>query len=86
MDNKEISTAVHAFFHDFAMDVVKREQVSPDNSRAMKMAMIEYYERIYPLFVKTEVFRSCWQGTMDYEVMVEEYKANFSLLLAGRMP
>lgn len=86
MDKKDISTAVRAFFHDFAVDVVNREQVSPDHPQAVKMVMIDYYESIYPLFTKTEVFRSCPQGTADYGMMVEEYKANFSLLLAGKMP
>jgi hypothetical protein len=77
--------AVTAFFHDFALQVIANAHVDPNNPRAVKLAMLDHYEEIYPRFSLTEVFRAN-NGKAGHQAMVDEYRRCFSLLLSGRLP
>lgn len=83
--HKDIKDKVNAFFHDFAWQTIMAANADPDNPQAVKMALIDHLEEIYPRFSTTEIFRR-YNGTALHEIMVEEYRGNFSLLLSGILP
>ncbi len=76
---------ITAFFRDFALQVLRTAKVDPNDSKAFKLAMLDYYEEIYPHFSQTQVFREN-NNQARHEEMVEEYKRCFTLLLMGRLP
>lgn len=73
------------FFRDFALRVLTQEHADPNSPREVKNAMLNHYEEIYPAFALTEVFQKHY-GKTGHDEMVEAYKANFSLLLMGKVP
>ena len=83
--DKVIKDKVNAFFHDLAWQTIMAAKAAPNNPQAVKMAMLDHFEEIYPRFSTTEIFRQC-NGTALHEVMVEEYRGNFNLLLSGILP
>ncbi|HEY9544286.1 hypothetical protein [Prevotella sp.] len=82
----EIEQAVQAFFHSFALRVLNEAGANPDSPQAVKQALLEHYEHIYPAFSQTEIFKSCPEGSARYLTMVEAYRYNFTLLLEGKIP
>ena len=83
--HKDIKDKVNAFFHDFARQTIMAAKADPNNPQAVKMAMLDHFEEIYPRFSTTEIFHRC-NGTALHEIMVEEYRDNFNLLLSGFLP
>ena len=79
--NEEIAL----FFRNFALRVLTMEHADPNSPREVKNAMLNHYEEIYPAFALTEVFKHNY-GKTGHDEMVEAYKANFSLLLMGKLP
>lgn len=78
---REIST----FFRQFALTILHQKHIDVNDKRAFKVALIDYYEQIYPAFSQTEVFKRCFEKE-HHEQMVEAYKENFFLLLQGTLP
>ncbi len=76
---------ITAFFRDFALQVLAEAHVDPNNPKAVKLAMLDHYEEIYPRFSMTSVFLENNERA-GHEAMVEEYRRCFSLLLMGRIP
>ena len=76
---------ITSFFRAFALQVLRKANVDPNDPRAFKLAMLDHYEEIYPRFSLTEVFRQ-HNEKVRHEEMVEEYKRCFTLLLMGRLP
>jgi len=85
MTSNEIKSQVQCFFHDFAVQIILMAKADPNNPQAVKMALLEHYEEIYPRFSTTEVFKQC-NHTPLHDTMVEAYKHNFGLLLSGILP
>lgn len=81
--NMEREIAV--FFRKFALRILAMEYVDPNDSRGVKMALLNHYEEIYPAFTLTASFQQNVH-TVNEARMIEAYKYNFSLLLAGRLP
>lgn len=78
---KEIAT----FFRDFAFRILTMEHADPNSPREVKQALVNHFEEIYPAFAMTEVFKQNFEKA-GHNKMVEVYKANFSLLLLGKLP
>lgn len=76
---------IATFFRDFALRVLAAAHADPNNPRAVKMAMLDHYEEIYPRFSLTTVFQENYNKE-GHEEMVAEYRRCFSLLLVGRLP
>jgi hypothetical protein len=90
MDNMKnmrtpMQEAITVFFRDFALKVLAEAHVDPNNPKAVKLAMLDHYEEIYPHFSMTDVFRENNEKA-GHVAMVEEYRRCFSLLLTGRVP
>lgn len=73
------------FFRDFALRIIMAAHVDPNDSRAFKLAMLDHYEEIYPLFSLTKVFQEN-NNKSRHQEMVEEYRRCFSILLTGKLP
>jgi len=81
----QLEISIRDFFHDFASDILLQAHADSNDPQAVKMALLDHFEEIYPRFAKTEVFKQCFEKE-DHELMVEAYKKNFTLLLQGHLP
>lgn len=86
MKMSELEQKIQMFFRSFALQTLQQTKADATNPRAVKQAILDYYEEIYPAFARTDIFKACPEGSADYKTMVEAYKQNFSLLLEGRIP
>lgn len=73
------------FFRTFACDVLRAEGVDADSPAAVKQALLNHYEDIYPAFSKTAVFARHFEK-QGHDEMVTHYKRCFTMLLNGRLP
>lgn len=80
-----METEIAIFFRDFALRILTMAHADPNNPREFKQAMLDHYEDIYPAFAETEVFKANFQKA-GHKKMVDAYKANFTLLLMGKLP
>ncbi|MBO1363484.1 hypothetical protein JHU38_06815 [Prevotella sp. A2931] len=82
----ELEQEIQAFFRSFALQVINDAKADATDPRAIKQAMLEHYEDIYPAFARTQTFKACPEGSERYKMMVEAYRHNFTILLEGRLP
>ncbi len=80
-----IREEVTTFFQTFALQVLQQAHVDPNDPKAMKLALLDHYEEIYPRFSLTPVFHACYRKA-GHTKMVAEYRRCFSMLLVGRLP
>lgn len=80
-----IEREVACFFRNYALDILSKQHIDSSDKRAVKQALIEYYEQIYPAFAETKIFKLCFEKEY-HDNMVEAYKKNFYLLLEGIIP
>jgi len=80
-----IEQEIQDFFHQFTLRILREANADPNSPKAVKMAMLDHFESIYPHFSMTDVFKRC-NGKEHHDLMVEEYKKNFTLLLEGKVP
>lgn len=82
----ELEQEIQAFFRSFALQIINDAKADANDPRAVKQAMLEHYEDIYPAFARTQTFKACPEGSENYATMVEAYRYNFTILLEGRLP
>ncbi len=85
MSQNTLQQDIAQFFRQFALEVLRKANVDPNNPQAFKMAMVDHFEEIYPRFAMTAVFQE-HNEKARHEEMVEEYKRCFTLLLQGTLP
>lgn len=83
--NQSLHDDISLFFRQFALNQLSSTSTEAVDPRDIKMMMVNHCEEIYPAFAKTEVFKRHYQQE-GHDLMVEEYKRCFTLLLTGRLP